>query len=82
MEVPGARFRAIPGDFPGWNIVRYYFDHWTTSTADGTSLFGQALKKAGQTRAYREWARRKDELLHRRRAKREEHGHGAGQRGN
>jgi transposase len=76
----GSTWRAIPGDFPGWNIVRYYFDHWTASTADGTSLFEQALKKCGQARAYRDWARRKDELLHCRRAKREEHGHGAGQR--
>jgi transposase len=50
----GCTWRAIPGDFPGWNIVRYcwnivryYFDHWIASTADGCSLFEQALKKSG-----------------------------------
>lgn len=76
----GCTWRAIPGDFPGWNIVRYYFDHWAASTSEGSSLLEQALKKSGQARAYREWARRKDELLHSRRAKREEYGHSAGQR--
>ena len=73
-------WRALPGDFPGWNIVRYYFDHWTAATADGFSLLEQALKKSGEERAYREWARRKDLLLHRGCAKREEHGYGAAQR--
>ena len=76
----GCTWRAIPGDFPGWTTVRYYFDHWTAGMADGLSLFEQALKKSGQTGAYREWARRKDELLHRGHAKREEHGYGASQR--
>jgi transposase len=73
-------WRALPGDFPGWNIVRYYFDHWTAATADGFSLLEQALKKSGQARACQEWARRQDEFLHRGRAKREEHGYGAAQR--
>jgi transposase len=76
----GCTWRAIPGDFPGWNIVRYYFDHWTASTEAGVSLLEQALKKSGQARTYREWASRKDHLLHSGRAKREEHGHGASQR--
>ena len=73
-------WRALPGDFPGWNIVRYYFDHWTAATEDEVSLLEQALKKSDQARAYQEWARRKNELLHRGRAKREEHGYGASQR--
>jgi transposase len=76
----GCTWRAIPGDFPGWNIVRYYFDHWTAGTVEGVSLFEKALKKSGQTRAYQEWARRKDHLLHSGRAKREEYGHGTAQR--
>jgi transposase len=73
-------WRAIPGDFPGWNLVRYYFDHWTAATADGFSLLEQALKKSGQERAYREWARRQDEFLHRRRPERPKYGYGASQR--
>lgn len=66
----GCAWRAIPGDFPGWNIVRYYFDHWTAVAADECSLFEQALKQSGQARAYREWANRKDGLLASGRAKR------------
>lgn len=75
----GCTWRALPGDFPKWNIVRYYFDQWTALTVDGYSLLEQALKKSGQARAYREWARRKDELLYPGRAKREEYGYGASQ---
>ena len=76
----GCTWRAIPGDFPGWTTVRYYFDHWTASTANGFSLLEQALKKSGQARAYREWARRKGDIVHPGRAKREEHGYGASER--
>jgi transposase len=76
----GCTWRAIPGDFPGWTTVRYYFDHWTASTTDGFSLLEQALKKSGQARAYREWARRQDDVVHPGRAKREEHGYGASER--
>ena len=74
-------WRAIPGDFPGWQTVRYYFDLWSRpKEEDGSSLLEQALKKSGHTRAYRDWTRRKDNVLHRRRAEREEYGHGAGER--
>jgi transposase len=76
----GCTWRAIPGDFPKWNLVRYYFDQWTALTADGYSLLEQAIKKSSQARACREWARRKDELWHRGCAKREEHGYGATER--
>ena len=60
----GCTWRAIPGDFPRWTTVRYYFDQWTASTADGFSVLEQSLKKSGQARASREWARRKDDVLH------------------
>ena len=29
----GCQWRLLPTDFPNWNTVRYYFDHWTL---DGT----------------------------------------------
>jgi len=73
-------WRALPGDFPKWNIVRYYFDHWMALRTDGYSLLEQALKKSGQARAHREWARRKDELWHRGFAKRQERRYGATER--
>ena len=50
----GCTWRAIPGDFPNWHLVRYYFDHWTTTRTDGYSLLEQALKKSGQARAYQD----------------------------
>ena len=76
----GCTWRALPGDFPKWNLVRYYFDQWSALTWDGYSLLEQALKKSGQASAYREWACRKDELLHRGCAKREECGYSTSQR--
>lgn len=76
----GCTWRALPGDFPGWTTVRYYFDLWTRMGDSGSSLFEQALKKSGQTRAYEEWTRRKNQLLHSGRAKREERRYGPEQR--
>ena len=76
----GCTWRAIPGDFPGWTKVRYYFDLWKAQRKDGCSLLEQALKKSGQARAYQEWTRGKDELLYSGRAKCEEYGYRASQR--
>lgn len=76
----GCTWRAIPGDFPGWTKVRYYFDLWTVQRKDGCSLLEQALKKSGQARAYQEWTRGKDELLYSGRAKCKEYGYRASQR--
>ena len=73
--------RAMPSDFPGWQTVRYYFDLWRRSgEEDGLSLLEQALKKSGYTRAYRNWARQKDNVLHRQRAERQAYRYGAGER--
>jgi transposase len=77
----GCPWRAIPGDFPGWTTVRYYFDQWSqASTEEGSSLLERALKKSGAARARGQWTPGKDHVLHSGRAKREEHGHGAGER--
>ena len=38
----GCTWRAIPGDFSKWNIVRYDFDLWTATTADGFSVLEHA----------------------------------------
>ena len=76
----GCTWRALPGDFPKWNIVRYYFDQWTALSVEGYSLLEQALKKSGQARAYRGWPHRKNELLHPGFAKREKHRYSARER--
>ena len=77
----GCTWRAIPGDFPGWNTVRYYFDQWHSQRVeDGTSLLERALKKSGQARAQGQRAGGQDDVLHRGRAKRQNDGDGAAKR--
>ena len=74
-------WRALPGDFPKWNTVRYYFDQWSKKRAgEESSLLEQALKKSGGTRTDGQWTSRKNHVLHSGRTKRQEHGHGAGER--
>ena len=46
----GCTWRGLPGDFPKWQIVRYYFDRWSKRGEEGTSLLERALKKSGKTR--------------------------------
>ena len=31
----GCTWRDIPGDFPAWRNVRYYYEVWTTKGEDG-----------------------------------------------
>jgi transposase len=33
----GCAWRAIPGDFPGWNTVRYYFDRGRRASGAGSA---------------------------------------------
>ncbi len=69
-----ATWRALPGDFPAPSTVRYHFDHWTKVPAEGTeSLLEQALKKSGGTRTQEQRTAALDTLVHRGRAKRQEH---------
>ena len=76
-----ATWRALPSDFPAPSTVRYYFDYWCKIPEDGSaSLLEQALKKSGGARTREKRAEALDELLHRGRAKRQEHGYGAAQR--
>jgi hypothetical protein len=61
--------------------VRYHFDHWCKVPEDGTpSLLEQALKKSGGARTREQRADALDQLLHRGRTKRQEHGYRATQR--
>jgi transposase len=74
-------WRSLPHDLPRWDRVYKYFQYWGGKPSqDQPSLLEQALKKSGERGAYRAWTARKNEFLHYRCAKREEHGHGATER--
>jgi len=80
LEGARQKRRAVPADFPAPSTVRYYFDQWSrVRQGESESLLARALKKSGGTRTQEQRTAALDDLLHRGRAKREEHGHGAAQ---
>ncbi len=68
-------WRALPSDFPKWRTVHAYFQIWSEPRDDG-SLLERALKKSGWCGPRQTGAQRLHAVLARRRAEREEHGHG------
>jgi putative transposase len=47
----GCPWRLLPTDFPNWNTVRYYFDHWTP---DGTfTRINDALRQRARVKVGR-----------------------------
>jgi putative transposase len=47
----GCQWRLLPTDFPNWNTVRYYFDHWTL---DGTFIrINDALRERARVKVGR-----------------------------
>jgi putative transposase len=47
----GCPWRLLPTDFPNWNTVRYYFDHWTL---DGTFIrINDALRQRARVKVGR-----------------------------
>jgi putative transposase len=48
----GCPWRLLPTDFPNWNTVRYYFDHWTL---DGTFIrINDVLRQRARQKVGRE----------------------------
>jgi hypothetical protein len=43
----GCQWRMLPGDFPKWGIVRYYYDVWSEPDEEGVTLLSLVLKKIG-----------------------------------
>ena len=41
----GCAWRDIPGDFPSWRNVRYYYEIWTVKDGDGFSILDYVLAK-------------------------------------
>ena len=72
----GCQWRFLPDVFPKWQTVYAYFVKWSEPDQHGVSVLEQALKKSGWRGPYQTGAQRQADALDRRRAEREEHGHG------
>jgi hypothetical protein len=48
----GCTWRDIPGDFPPWRSVRYYYEVWTAVGEDGLSLLDYVLAKLTDIHRY------------------------------
>ncbi|CAD0310496.1 hypothetical protein CFBP2044_10110 [Xanthomonas hortorum pv. cynarae] len=76
----GCQWRMLPETFPKWRTVHAYFQIWSEVDEHGVSLLERALKKSGWRGPRETGAQRMQQVLDRRRAEREEHGHGESER--
>lgn len=60
----GCQWDMIPGDYPGHQVVYYYYAQWKKREGDGPSLLEQCLKKIRWRGPKRPWQERADDLLH------------------
>ena len=58
------RWRSLPKEYPDWQAVYYCFRIWKEPRGEEPSLFGQALKKIGQTTPPAREQGGRDELHH------------------
>ncbi len=72
----GCQWRFLPSEFPKWQSVYAYWRKWSEPDQHGMSVLERALKKSGWRGPYETGAQRRQHVLDRGRAKREEHGHG------
>ncbi|MCL2400324.1 MAG: transposase, partial [Defluviitaleaceae bacterium] len=49
----GCSWRNIPGDFPHWTKVRYYYEIWTAKDSEGFSLLDYVMAKLVDTERYK-----------------------------
>ena len=75
----GCQWRALPSDFPKWRTVHSYWAQWSQPDEQGLSLLELALKKSSWRGPRETGAQRLQHALDRRRAERQEHGHGQAQ---
>ncbi len=41
----GCTWRALPHDFPDWNLVYYYYQAWSTPDENGESLIDRLMRE-------------------------------------
>ena len=62
----GCQWRMLPGDFPNWKLVHYYFTVWSYKKNKNTpSVLEEVLKKIGQLRTFEKWKKMQCELGYR-----------------
>ena len=71
--ISGCQWRMLPGDFPKWRTVYYYWDQWSRRSRRGSSPLDRALKKSSHGRSPNQRPRAFDELCHPRFPERVEH---------
>lgn len=71
----GCQWRMLPQEFLKWRTVHSYFAIWS-EPREGGSLLERALKESGWRGPRETGAQRLQHTLDRRRAEREEYGHG------
>ena len=71
----GCQWRMLPTDFPNWQTCYKYFRQWSGQpNPEEPSILEQVLKKTGWRGPAKQWSERADQLLHRGRSERKEHG--------
>jgi transposase len=70
----GCQWRMLPKDYPKWRTCHEYFSIWSEKHGGKDSRLEAALKKCGWRGPTTQWSERENELSHRGRAERQEHG--------
>lgn len=62
----GCQWRMLPGEYPNWKLVHYYFTLWRrTINEDGETILDRVLKKIGWRGSYKTGAEIGNELFNR-----------------
>jgi transposase len=51
----GCQWAALPGDFPDYKLVHYYFMHWSKEKEGEGSILEIVLKKNDRKFSYKSW---------------------------
>ena len=71
----GCQWRMVPKDLPKWRTCHKYFSQWSEKEdAESGSILEQVLKTTGWRGPTKPWSNGENQLLHRGRTEREEHG--------
>ncbi len=61
----GIQWRMLPEGFPKWRSVYNYWQIWSGTTTDGTTVLDVVLKKISWRGPASPWAQNQNQLVHR-----------------